>query len=359
MIFGVLGVRLRNVNDLLNISNELRVNFVLYLVCLFPYFVLHLYFRYRTDRDVPTCIQLLISAMVVLAMINTMWVSIGGMDDLRGVMGWPDKDGEESTVGPSSHGGSVMSEVGSPRGLTAVTSSDLIRWKQHYHDVPSIMRNGRMSVVFGALANRFLCSESYDFLVAVADYRAFAALGGTGPGLQHMLFLDICKDFVVVNSEQEINISQEQRMDVLRYAVYRKFSPLSEAEKGDIFREAEREVSQMLQLNLLLTFHKSAAFAETCAAVDVEEHVWQLEEENSLITNDRNGPLGAAVGSAGAVGSNGDDSESESDGDDGEGGGGGGGGGGRGGSAGDRWRKSSGRALLAHLGLSSAVGPSR
>lgn len=47
-----------------------------------------------------------------------------------------------------------------------------------------------------------------------------------------------------------------------QYAVYRKFSPLSEAEKGDIFREAEREVSQMLQLNLLLTFHKSAAFAE-------------------------------------------------------------------------------------------------
>ena len=50
-----------------------------------------------------------------------------------------------------------------------------------------------MSTVFGALANRFLCSESYDFLVAVSDYRAFAALGGTGPGLQHMLFLDICK----------------------------------------------------------------------------------------------------------------------------------------------------------------------
>ena len=81
-----------------------------------------------SDRDVPTCIQLLISAMVVFAMVNTMWVSVGGMDELRGVMGWMGKDGEESTVGPSSLGGSVMSEADSSRGgLTAVSTSDLNR----------------------------------------------------------------------------------------------------------------------------------------------------------------------------------------------------------------------------------------
>eukprot|EP00904_Undaria_pinnatifida_P004480 jgi/Undpi1/14032/HiC_scaffold_9.g03683.m1 len=265
-IFGVLGFRLRNVNDLLNISNELRVNFVLYLLFASPFFVLQLYYRYHTDRHVPTSIQLLISAMVVLAMVNTMWVSIGGLEEFLKMMGYQGRNGDGSTVGASSHGGSVASEVGSPRVLATVTSSDISRWKQHYNDVPSIMRNARMSAVFGALANRFLCSESYDFLVAVADYRAFVGLG-TGPGLQHMLFLDICKNFVMANSEQEINISQDQRMDVLQYTAYRKYSPLAESEKREIYRDAEREVSQMLQLNLLLTFHKSTAFAETFAGI--------------------------------------------------------------------------------------------
>lgn len=48
VIFGVLGFRLRHVNDLLNISNELRVNFMLYLLFGCPYYLLQLHYRYRT-----------------------------------------------------------------------------------------------------------------------------------------------------------------------------------------------------------------------------------------------------------------------------------------------------------------------
>ncbi len=48
VIFGVLGVRLRHVNDLLNISSELRVNFMLYLLFGCPYFILQLHYRFRT-----------------------------------------------------------------------------------------------------------------------------------------------------------------------------------------------------------------------------------------------------------------------------------------------------------------------
>lgn len=55
------------------------------------------------------------------------------------------------------------------------------------------MRNANMSAAFGALANRFLCYESYNFLVTAADYRSFTGMMGAGPGLQHMLFTDICK----------------------------------------------------------------------------------------------------------------------------------------------------------------------
>ncbi len=44
--------------------------------------------------------------------------------------------------------------------------------------------------------------------------------------------------------------------------VYQNFSPLLESERADIFRDVEREVAQMLQLNLLQTFHNSAAFSE-------------------------------------------------------------------------------------------------
>lgn len=48
IIFGMLGYRLRTVDDLLNISNELRMNFMLYLLFGLPYFILQLHYRYRT-----------------------------------------------------------------------------------------------------------------------------------------------------------------------------------------------------------------------------------------------------------------------------------------------------------------------
>ena len=88
--------------------------------------------------------------------------------------------------------------------------------------------------------------------------------------------------------------------------------------------------------------------------MDVEEHVWQLEEEKEVVTNDPAPP--------GNIGS-GDDGDSSGRENNGSGGGGGGGGGGssavRGAEANSAvWQMSSGRALLSHLGLSSAVGPS-
>eukprot|EP00752_Nemacystus_decipiens_P006953 g6240.t1 len=295
-IFGVLGLRLRSVDDLLNISSELRVNFMLYLLFLCPYFVLQLHYRFRTEQEVPTFLQLLLSAMVVLAMLNTTWASIGGLDEFLDAVGWErayfeEGEGEASTLGPSSHGpsgGSVSaaSVVGAAPRAAGVTRSDIRRWKKHYRDVPSIMRNANMAAAFGALANRFLCSESFNFLVSVTEYRAFTGMMGAGPGLQHMLFNDICKTFVKVNSEQEINISHDQRQDVLQYLEYRAFSSLRESERAEIFRDAEREVAQMLQLNLLATFHNSEAFTQTCAAVDVEEHVWDLEEKRALVGSD-------------------------------------------------------------------------
>ncbi|CAN0419313.1 unnamed protein product [Ectocarpus sp. 12 AP-2014] len=358
VIFGVLGCKLANVDDLLNISSELRVNFMLYLLFCFPYFVLTLHYRYRTDEEVPTSLQLLISAMVVLAMVNTMWASVGGLEDAFDMMGWDyrsafflygggDEEGETSTWEPSSHGtGSAASVVAEPhRGTT--TRSDVKRWRQHYSDVPSIMRNANMAAAFGALANRFLCAESYNFLVSIAEYRALTSRGA-GPGLQHLLFMDLCKAFVMVNSEQEINISHDQRQQILRYMAYREFSPLRESERADIFLDAEREVCQMLQLNLLSTFHNSAAFTETCAATDVEHVEWDLEEEKVLIHNGDEG----SSGGGGAVEMTG-----------------GGGSGRRPGNAADvdaSWQGSgsdtaswrgSGSALLSHVSLSSSTVP--
>eukprot|EP00903_Cladosiphon_okamuranus_P006938 g6752.t1 len=316
VIFGVLGLRLRNVDDLLNISSELRVNFMLYLLFLCPYFVLQLHYRFRTDQEVPTALQFLLSAMVVLAMLNTTWASIGGLDEFLDAMGWDrlsgqEGDGEASTIGPSSHGtsgrgSSAASVAGAapPVEASGITRSDIKRWKKHYNNVPSIMRNSNMATAFGALAKRFLCSESFNFLVAVTEFRLFTGMMGAGPGLQHRLFHDICKTFVKVNSEQEINISHEQRLDVLQYLQYGKFSSLRESERADIFRHAEREVEQMLQLNLLTTFHNSEAFTQTCAAVDVEEHVWDLEETRGLIGSDDSDDSDnrdAANGGAGGV----------------------------------------------------------
>lgn len=90
--------------------------------------------------------------------------------------------------------------------------------------------------------------------------------------------------------------------------------------------------------------------SQTCAAVDVEEHVWQLEEEKVLI-GEPSPPDDADARAADAG-----NSEVER-------------GWGRrvswgfhrgreGVDSGD-WRNSSGGRLLAHLGLSSSVAPSR
>lgn len=68
----------------------------------------------------------------------------------------------------------------------------------------------------------------------------------------------------MVNSDQEINISHDQRRDILEFMNSRKFSLLTEAERASIFVEAQEEVSRMLELNLLPTLHGSKAFAEVC-----------------------------------------------------------------------------------------------
>ena len=93
-----------------------------------------------SEQEVPTSLQFLLSAMVVLAMLNTTWASIGGLDELLDAVGWDrlygeEGDGEASTLGPSSHGtsgggGSAASVVGAgPRVATNdVTRSDIRRY---------------------------------------------------------------------------------------------------------------------------------------------------------------------------------------------------------------------------------------
>ena len=66
----------------------------------------------------------------------------------------------------------------------------------------------------------------------------------------------------MINSEQEINISHEQRTSILQYMNSSKFASLGEEERADILFDAQKEVSLMLELNLLNTLHESAAFAE-------------------------------------------------------------------------------------------------
>ena len=69
---------------------------------------------------------------------------------------------------------------------------------------------------------------------------------------------------IAVNSDREINISHDQRRDILQFMNSRKFSLLTEAERASIFVEAQREVSRMLELNVLPSLHGSKAFAEVC-----------------------------------------------------------------------------------------------
>ncbi|CAM9730402.1 unnamed protein product [Ascophyllum nodosum] len=286
VIFGVLGELLRDVDDLLNISGEIRVNFALYLLFVLPYFALQLYYRFWTHQNFPTSLQFLMAAMVVSAQINTMWASVGGLEDLLEFIGWKCVPGEGFTMIDTSLSGWSEASTGdgklpSPMSMVHAEKNDLSSWKRHFNNIPSIMRNKPMSAVLRTIANRFLCTESYDFLVRVSGYRRSSADAGEMElGPQHALFVDICKAHVVINSEQEINISHEQRTSILQYMNSSKFASLGEEERADILFDAQKEVSSMLELNLLNTLHESAAFAEACAALDVEERMlWYLDEE--------------------------------------------------------------------------------
>lgn len=95
-----------------------------------------------SDGPVPTSLQFLISAMVVFATINTMWASVGGLEDMFDAVGWDSRSAgfavsgssdADSTLGPSSHGAggssvSAASVIGAPRVADAVTRSDVKRW---------------------------------------------------------------------------------------------------------------------------------------------------------------------------------------------------------------------------------------
>lgn len=69
--------------------------------------------------------------MVVLALVNTMWASIGGFDNLLEFLGWKGVSSAGSTIEPSRHGGSEA-DAGEgktrwPNAVANVTRDDLIR----------------------------------------------------------------------------------------------------------------------------------------------------------------------------------------------------------------------------------------
>lgn len=87
------------------------------------------------EQQVPTYLQLLISVMVVSALVNTMWISTGGVDEFVEWLGLNSSSSNEegSTTIPSDHSGSALGlshhgvRGGSPSLMENVTQSDIER----------------------------------------------------------------------------------------------------------------------------------------------------------------------------------------------------------------------------------------
>ena len=86
-----------------------------------------------SHQNFPTSLQFLIAAMVVSAQINTMWASVGGLEDLLEFIGWKCVPGEGFTMIDTSLSGWSEASTGdgklpSPMSMVHAEKNDLSRY---------------------------------------------------------------------------------------------------------------------------------------------------------------------------------------------------------------------------------------
>ncbi|CAM9958917.1 unnamed protein product [Pylaiella littoralis] len=125
---------------------------------------------------------------------------------------------------------------------------------------------------FGEYCRRSLCSESFEFLLAVSEFKkdlaldAAAAREKAGKESTTKVFggfggyLAVVNDHIKDGSFYEINIDSRNKRDIMKHANFKDYAMLDLDGRMAIFSAAEGEIKKVLQDNLLNEFLNSPAY---------------------------------------------------------------------------------------------------
>jgi len=124
-----------------------------------------------------------------------------------------------------------------------------------------ILRDESSKDLFRKHAQKALCAENVDFCLEVIQYKLVLEKLLESPTFTtqtfqniHKTVLSIINEFVLSKSPSEVNISSQQREEILRYCSFEQFAALAPVQALAIFDKAYEEVKGLLHSNIYLSF---------------------------------------------------------------------------------------------------------
>lgn len=128
------------------------------------------------------------------------------------------------------------------------------------NDLANVMAFLPLREAFQDFCQKALCSESVQFLSAVADFKEMVHALIADEETEFEQFLSITQEFIQDLSPGEVNIGEEVKSEILIYARHDAYIELSVEEREMILVPAEKEIEKMLAENLLTRFKNSPQY---------------------------------------------------------------------------------------------------
>lgn len=244
-----IGVRLKNVEDLNNMSRDFRLVLgFLILAIAFDTFSIFL-------LDPHTSIERYITlALFTFSHPPIVWIL--NIKPARVVLGQV----PERVI--------VMAlRRASTSTMRIFVTSELEKVPGHRYVLPSsharflsIMEFEPLREAFCTFCNKSLCGESFQFLEAVREFKSESPFEARGQGFG--MYRAIVKDHIENGCHSEVNVSSNTKSAILAYKRFDAFSSLNINEKREVFSAAESEIMHLLSDNLLNGFILSKQYRE-------------------------------------------------------------------------------------------------
>eukprot|EP00752_Nemacystus_decipiens_P013004 g11505.t1 len=119
---------------------------------------------------------------------------------------------------------------------------------------------------FGEYCRKALCSESFQFLVAVSEFQIVVAAAYSDGGENSKDGFDeytaVVNEYIKDNSNSEVNIDSATKKKILAFCQRPAYISLSVNGRSNIFLAAEKEIAKMLAENLLSKFKITPEYKE-------------------------------------------------------------------------------------------------